>query len=254
MGGLALLAASFRKGGILGALGGAVGGALTGFEIAGPIGALIGGIIGLISGIWGKSTKKARLAIEAQIKQKSKDIEDAYNLFQMDWSTSRDQLEQLRAQGVDALRQAGVKDISRSRVGHVDQWVDKAEKEIDATQAERNRRGALVFGPPEFHRGGIVAPELALLSPGIPGARLYHSGGEVNANLLVGEGVLTRRGMRSVGGEAGLNRLNAGGAGGDTYNFNITAWDGKSVDEWLSAGGMDKIARAHRRGVHEGRY
>jgi len=57
---------------------------------------------------------------------------------------------------VDALKQAGVKDIDRSRVGHVDQWIDKAEKEIDATQAERNRRAAIAFGPAQFRVGGFV--------------------------------------------------------------------------------------------------
>jgi len=36
---------------------------------------------GFLSGIFGHSTKKARLAIEADIKQKSKVIEDSYIFF-----------------------------------------------------------------------------------------------------------------------------------------------------------------------------
>jgi len=139
-------------------------------------------------------------------------------------------------------------------VGHVDHWIDKAEKEIDATQAERNKRGAMVFGPPQFHRGGIVAPELAYLSPGIPGARMYHAGGEVNANLLVGEGVLTRRGMRNVGGEAGLGRLNNGGGGGEVH-IHINAIDARSFGELLKDGKIEReIKKFYLRGVNEGQW
>src|SRR6266850_2513948 len=177
-GGIALLLANWRGGGILHGLGGALGGAMLGTAIFPGIGTIIGAIAGFISGIFGKSTKKARLAIQHQIEQQAKTIEDAYNLFQMDWLTSRDQLEQLRTQGVEALRKAGVKDISRSRTGHVDYPIDLVEKRIDATQAERNKREAMVFGPPQFRRGGYVGPGLGSPMPSwFAGTAMHFAGG-----------------------------------------------------------------------------
>jgi hypothetical protein len=110
-------------------------------------------------------------------------------------------------------------------VGHVDHWIDKAEKEIDATQAERNARNAVTFGAPQFHEGGLVRGGPSA----IYGRPQLHYGGEVNANLLIGEGVLNRRAMSMIG-EAGLNRLNAGGGGSEIhYHIQVSALDGKSV-------------------------
>jgi len=254
--GIGLLASNFMGGGILHGLGGAAGGALLGFSIGGPIGALIGAIAGFLSGVFRHSTRKARLAIEADIKRKAAAIEDAYNLFQMDWPTSRDQLEQLRQAGVDALKQAGVKDINRSRKGHVDQWIDKAEKEIDLTQAERNRRAALVFGPPEFRHGGFVGAGMGGAVPSWFAGTAMHfaGGGAVPAILHEGEYVMRPEAVSRIG-RGNLDHMNSGG-GGDTYvmNVNLSAWDGKNVEQWLNEGGMDKIVRAHRRGVANGRY
>jgi hypothetical protein len=253
MGGIALLMASFRRGGILGALGGAAGGALTGFAIGGPIGAIIGGIVGFIAGIWGKSTKKARLAIEASIKAQAKTIEDAYNLFQMDWPTSRSQLEALRTQGVDALKQAGVKDISRSRVGHVDQWIDKAEKEIDATQAERNRRGAMVFGPAQFRVGGLVGPSLGGPVPAWFAASAMHfaGGGAVPAILHEGEYVMRSEAVSRIG-PGNLSRMNSGAGGGGDTHVHVHTMDSQSFAEWLRGGGLKEILRETRRAQNEG--
>ena len=254
MGGIALLASNFMKGGIGHALGGALGGAMLGFEVFGPLGALIGGIAGFFSGLFQHSTRKARLAIEAQVKQQAQTIETAYDLYQVDWTGATSQLEQVRTQGVDALRQAGVKDISRSRVGHVDQWVDKAEKDINALQAERIRRGAIDFGPAQFHSGGVVTAQHAVLSPGIPGAVAYHYGGEVFANLQVGEGVLTRTGLRAAGGQEGLDRLNSGGGSDAHVHLTVNALDAKSFQEWLRAGGGREIKRWIALAISEGAW
>ena len=230
---------------------------MTGFAIAGPIGALIGGIAGFIAGIWGKSTKKARLAIEADIKQKSKIIEDSYNLFQTDYNGATTALEQLRQQGVDALKQAGVKDINRSRVGHVDQWVDKAEKEIDATQAERNRRAALAFGPAEFRVGGFVGPGSGGAIPSWFAGTAMHfaSGGAVPAILHSGEYVVRPEAVASFG-RGRLDSINSGGTGGDThFHVTINAIDAKSFDQFLGEGnGIGKIMKHIRRGSYEGRW
>jgi len=254
--GIGLLASNFMGGGILHALGGAAGGALTGFAIGGPIGALIGGIAGFISGLFSHSTKKARLAIEADVKAQSQKIEDAYDLYQTDWSSARDALEQVRAQGVDALRKAGVKDIKRSRVGHVDQWVDKAEKEIDAVQKERLIRGGLVFGPAQFRFGGFVGGELAGPAPaGFAGAMHFAMGGAVPAIVHAGEFVMREEAVRHIG-RSNLERANAGGEwGGDPgIHFHIDAIDKESFRTWLSKGGAAEIMRAIRAGHKEGAW
>jgi gas vesicle protein len=253
MAGLGLLAMSFRRGGVLGALGGAAGGALMGFLYGGPIGAIIGGIIGLIMGIAGKSTKKARLAIEADIKAKSQAVEDSYNLFQSDWTSSRTALEALRQQGVDALKQAGVKDIARSRVGHVDQWIDKAEKEIDRTQAERNRRAALTFGPPEFRVGGLVGPGFGAAPPAWFAAHAMHfsGGGAVPAILHEGEFVMRPEAVSRIG-PGKLASMNSGGGSGGDIHVTINAIDASSFKEFLSRKGGVEIIKFFAQARNEG--
>ena len=252
--GIGLLGMSFGKGGVMGGLGGAAGGALLGFSIGGPLGALVGGIAGLFAGLFQHSTRKARLAIEADIKSKAATIEDAYNLFQTDWTGSRDALEQLRQAGVDALKQAGVKDISRSRVGHVDQWIDKAEKEIDLTQAERNRRAALTFGPAQFRIGGFVGAGAGGPIPSWFAGTAMHfaTGGAVPAILHEGEYVMRPEAVSRYG-RARFDQMNSGSSGGDVH-IHLSAWDGKSVKEWLDADGAKKIVNAIRRGQHEGAW
>jgi gas vesicle protein len=250
--GIGLLASSIGRGGVLGALGGAAGGALIG-AMFGPVGALIGGIVGLFAGLFTHSTKKARLAIEADIKSKAATIEDSYNLFQSDWASSRDALEQLRQAGVDALKQAGVKDINRSRVGHVDQWIDKAEKEIDATQAERNRRLALTFGPPEFRVGGYVAAGMGGAVPSWFAGTAMHfaSGGAVPAILHEGEYVMRPEAVRTIG-RGNLDRMNAGGGGTIVINISVNTLDKSDFQRYLRDGGLKKIKREWLRADSEG--
>jgi len=252
--GIGLLSMSVGKGGVLGALGGAAGGALLGFSIGGPIGAIIGGIAGLIGGLLHHGTKKARLAIEEDIKRKAATIEDSYNLFQSDWTSSRDALEQLRQQGVDALKQAGVKDIARSRVGHVDQWIDKAEKEIDLTQAERNRRAALTFGPAQFRLGGFVGPNLGAPAPAwFAGTAMHFAyGGAVPAMLHEGEYVMRPEAVARWG-RGRLDRMNSGGGGGGDIVINGPLIHADKIDDaWLRNGGAQKIMVALRRARLEG--
>jgi len=251
--GIGLLSLSVGKGGVLGALGGAAGGALLGFSIRGPIGALIGGIAGLIGGLLHSSTKKARLEIEANIKSQAASIEDGYNLFQIDWVSSRSQLETLRQQGVDALKQAGVKDIDRSRVGHVDQWIDKAEKEIDVTQAERNRRAAIAFGPAQFRMGGLVG---AAAGGGIPDwfagtAMHFADGGAVPAILHEGEYVMRPEAVSWLG-RGNLDRMNSGGGGGVVININTL--DKRSFEDYMRAGGTDVVLKELVRAQNEGMW
>jgi hypothetical protein len=51
-----------------------------------------------------------------------------------------------------------------------------------------------------------------------------------------GEGVISRQGMKAIGGEQGLNKVNAGnaiGGGGDNYTVLINAVDSKSFNDML---------------------
>lgn len=69
--------------------------------------------------------------------------------------------------------------------------------------------------------------------------RKYHSGGEVDATLLEGEGVVNQKGMRSLGVD-NLNKLNRGegAGGGDTVNnYYIQAIDVKSFRDRLQEHG-----------------
>ncbi len=251
--GIGLLATNFRGGGILHGLGGALGGAALGFSIGGPIGALIGAIGGFLVGIFGHSTKKARLAIEADIKRKAATIEDSYNLFQSDWTTSRDALEQLRQQGVDALKQAGVKDINRSRVGHVDQWIDKAEKEIDLTQAERNRRAALTFGPAQFRVGGFVGAAAGGAVPSWFAGTAMHfaGGGAVPAILHEGEYVMRPEAVSRLG-RGNLDSMNSGGSGTVEVHMHFpSVYDPRGFEETLLKN-TSGLLRTIRRMKNEG--
>jgi hypothetical protein len=263
IGGMALLGSSFGKGGILNGLIGAAGGGLSTFAAlspllaAGPLGWIavgIGSLLGFLGGFFQHSTKKARLEIEANIKRQAATIEDAYNLYQIDWTSSRGQLEQLRQQGVDALKQAGVKDIDRSRVGHVDQWIDKAEKEIDLTQQERLRRGALVFGPPEFRVGGFVGAAAGGAIPSWFAGTAMHfaGGGAVPAILHEGEYVMRPEAVSRIG-RLNLDWMNSGGGGGDVH-IHINAIDKDSFREWLGRGGATEIVRSLRQGTSEGKW
>jgi hypothetical protein len=169
-------------------------------------------------------------------------------------SASRGQLEQLRQQGVDALKQAGVKDIDRSRVGHVDQWIDKAEKEIDLTQQERLRRGALVFGPPEFRVGGFVGAAAGGAIPSWFAGTAMHfaGGGAVPAILHEGEYVMRPEAVSRIG-RLNLDWMNSGGGGGDVH-IHINAIDKDSFREWLGRGGATEIVRSLRQGTSEGKW
>jgi hypothetical protein len=253
MAGIGLVAMNFGKGGVLAGLGGAAGGALMG-AMFGPLGAAIGALVGFFAGFFQHSTKKARLAIEAQIKAQSQKIEDAYNSFQMDFPTSHDQLEQLRTQGVDALKQAGVKDISRSRVGHVDHWIDKAEKEIGLTQAERDRRTAITFGPAQFRVGGLVGPSAGGPVPAWFAASAMHfaGGGAVPAFLHEGEYVMRPEAVSRIG-VGNLHHMNSGGGGGGDIIVNgPLVYADKVDDAWLRNGGAAQIVAALRRLQNEG--
>ena len=262
MGGMSLLGTNNRAlqglGGFL--TGGAIGSLVAMSSIGASLGALgaflgpIGAVVGLLAGLFlHGSTRKARLKIEADIKAQAQKIEDSYNAHQLDYDPAVSQLEQLRQQGVDALRQAGVKDISRSRVGHVDHWIDKAETEMKATEADRARRLAVAFGPAQFRVGGFVSPNLAQGYPALFGASAMHfaGGGAVPAILHAGEFVMRPEAVRQIG-RGNLEAMNAGGGGGGVH-IHLHALDGRTTAMWLRTGGDVEIAKALERTRNEGR-
>jgi hypothetical protein len=181
-------AGGFLLGGTLGSiLSSQVGLSLGAFgAFLGPIGAIAGLLLGLFG--LGGSTRKARLEIERQVKEQVAAVVDAFRFHKIDFLSARSQLEQIRQQGVDALRRAGVKDVQRARRGHVDQWVDKGIAEINRIEEQRQIRSQLAAGSlvPEFQTGGFV--------------RAVHSpGGRILAVLHDREAVLNAGARRLLG-------------------------------------------------------
>jgi hypothetical protein len=251
-GGLVGFGLGQQYGPVAGGLGGAGTGALTGFLAAGPvgaaIGAIVGGLVGLFSGLFGGGPSKHTLAdryINASILPAIQSDLFAYEGFQTDYASVMTDLEKIKSDSYNQMRSQFGKDATN------DEWnrfvvpaVQKAEDQINADQAERNRRGSLAFGPPQFATGGIFSTSAA--------------SGTGLAVLDNGERVMTPRATRMYGPQLAVMEASArsgGGVpvstgGGDTYL--IQAWDGDSVDRWLRNGGAQKISSAQRRRRIEG--
>jgi len=94
----------------------------------------------------------------------------------------------------------------------------------------------LGFGGGFAHTGGLLMSPLDNFGYG---RRKFHDGGEVNATLLKGEGVVNQKGMRSLGVD-NLNKLNRGedvAGGGVVNNYYIQAIDVKSFRDRLEQHG-----------------
>lgn len=105
----------------------------------------------------------------------------------------------------------------------------------------------LGFGGGLAHSGGYVMSPLDSFGYG---RRKFHSGGEVPATLLEGEGVVNRTGMRSLGVD-NLNKLNRGeqaGGGSVINNYYIQTIDERSFRERLQQHG-DIYTNASERGI-----
>src|SRR5260221_206369 len=251
-GGAGLLIKSLALGGgAKGALTGAAGGALIGSIIPGIgtlLGAGIGALIGLIGGLFGQHKgDKARIQVMEPLIAQIKVIRDSYDVFQTDYNTGVSELEALRAQSIASLKQIGGRQVTGNTSG-TNKLVDDAESYLKTTEAERARRAQLQFGPAQFHSGGFVDPSLAGVPSWWGGIRM-HIGGEVPAILETGEHVINRSTVNRVG-RGTLDRMNAGGSGGETHNhcYNITAVDAKSFADLLDRGGMVEIVTGLRRG------
>src|SRR6266404_4803717 len=258
MGGAGLLIKSLALGGgAKGALTGAAGGALIGSIIPGIgtlLGAGIGALIGLIGGLFGQHKgDKARIQVMEPLIAQIKVIRDSYDVFQTDYNTGVSELEALRAQSIASLKQIGGRQVTGNTSG-TNKLVDDAESYLKTTEAERARRAQLQFGPAQFHSGGFVDPSLAGVPPWWRGIRM-HVGGEVPAILEAGEHVINRSTVNRVG-RGALDRMNAGGGGGDTHNhyYSINAVDAKSFADLLDRGGMEEIVRGWRRGTNRGSW
>ncbi|HET7870978.1 MAG TPA: hypothetical protein VFL42_00590, partial [Terriglobales bacterium] len=158
----------FGVGTHFGPLGGALAGGGVGFGVGaliglagGPIGALIGGIVGAIAGLFGglfgsgKRKRQANAFANNTVLPAVQQIEDQYKNFSLDYTSSISQLEDLRKQAQDQLGKlkGEGRDVMKKVVGPA---IDHAEADINGFEAERQRRAALTFGPPEFHSGGLV--------------------------------------------------------------------------------------------------
>jgi hypothetical protein len=240
-GGLIGFGVGESHGGFLGSLAGAGSGALTGFLAAGPIGALIGGVVGLLGGIFGgifggnKRKKQANALADNTLLPDITQISTGFDGFQIDSSSAIQQLEQLRTDSqkqLSALQSQG-KDVFNKKV---DPAIDAAEAHIRSTQAERDRRSAQVFGPPQFDTGGVFRA----------------SGGRGTAILEDGETVIKPGPSRSN--KELLATINAGGKVRSTSHITlvVNAIDARSFDDWAKRGGAEMLQRALDRHATEG--
>ena len=108
--------------------------------------------------------------------------------------------------------------------------------------------GFLGFPGGIVHTGGLIYADNT--SYGMP-RRKYHTGGEVSATLLEGEGVLNRRAMSNLG-VNNLDKLNRGEATGGTVinNYYIQTIDERSFRERLQEHG-DIYSNASERGIKD---
>jgi hypothetical protein len=268
-GGTALLA----KGGIAGMLGagltgfgaGSIAGSLIGSlggitpilgaiaPFLGPIGAGIGLIAGLISLFTGGGKlKEQQSQVANQEELALSNLENAFGLHQIDYNSAIAQAEQIRqsfTQQQEQLQQGG-------SVGRVDPQVNRAEANIRGLEQVRQNAlaAAQTFGPAQFDRGGYVDPSLAGVAPGFRAAMHFAMGGAVPAIVHAGEYVLNAGAVSNIG-RGTLDRWNSGESGGTHIHLNISALDGKSVEELFMPGGeaFRGLTRNIRRAVFEGR-
>jgi hypothetical protein len=219
----------------------------TGNPIFGLISGAIGGLVGLFSGLFGGSPSKHSQAdkyINANILPVISQEVTNYEGFRTDFATSINDLEAMRQNSYATLKQQFGTDATNDEWGRlVVPAINTAEDRIRSDETERQRRGTLLFGPPQFAVGGIfTAP-----NPGGAGLAVLHDK----------ERVMTSAATRMYGSELAQMEANArsgvvASASQTTIVINLQAWDGKSVDSWLRNGGIAKIQNAARRRGLEG--
>jgi hypothetical protein len=245
-GGLTGFGVGMQYGKLPGALSGVGVGALTGFMVGGPIGALIGGIAGLLGGLFGGwfGGSKRRKQAEAFAQQQEQDIgkiEAAYKSFQLDYPSAMAQLEAIRTNAYDQLRQLkgeGKSVFSKT----LSPYIDKVEAEMLGFQSERDRRATLAFAPPQFATGGTV-------TAGFSGT---HGGVMVEAHA--GEEIINP--AASARNRSLLKAINSGeqpSSSGDGIQ-GVTITDGRTfVTAMMNAGLWTQIKGQAKRDKLEGR-
>lgn len=283
IGALAGGSALLGKGGILGMLGsgalgygaGAIGGpmlqsfAASGFlsgmfgagtatmldtigSFLGPIGAGIGLISGLIGLFTGKGKlKEEQTALLQQMELQLNNLQNAFNVHQLDYNSAISQAEQIRqsyTQQQESLQQGG-------SVGRVDPWVNATEQYINNLEQQRQNEvtSAASYGPAQFSEGGFVHPSLARMVPGFAPAMHFATGGAVPAIVHAGEYVLNAGAVTRMGVNR-LDEINSGGGAFHIANLNISAIEPRSFEDYLNGEGGRALGRALRRGLAEGRY
>src|SRR5574341_298107 len=265
--GLGLGIAGISSGNI--AMGG-IGGGLAGFGIgaalfgAGPIGAVIGAVVGIIGAIISRKRKSARAFRDAQriwfeAKKQIEDTVKAYKDHQLGFDDALKQLDEIRSETADALIQATAFDRNskwgkRYIKNRLDPAVTEAKETIRKIEAERQARGGVTFGPPQFHGGGFTGA----------------GAGEFTAKLLKGEFVVNpfataqhralleainasgRRAPASI--LSSTPRFHNGGfaqGGGDTF-ITINAVDAASFADFLrNRGGLRVLSQEQNRSLRE---
>lgn len=218
---------------------GGVGGAILGMSlIGGPIGLIAGGIVGglaaLFGGIFGSGRikKKTNAAIENEYKPVLKQIVDAYMVHQLEYQGAMGEIQQFSAQAQAELKQR-FGNIGKQKFGtRLMPLITQARADINRVEAERARRGAMEFGPPQFHSGGVDIRA---------GRR------EFAALLEEGESVISRRGTQANRGT--LNAIKngatvaAGNSGPTIYIDKLYAMDAQSFEKWAVSGGRPRVFR-----------
>jgi hypothetical protein len=211
--------------------------ALAGASL-GPVGLAIAGIIGLLGGLFGglfggsKRKKEANNYFSQQLDPAIKKIVGDYESFQLDYASASGQLTQLEQQAKDQLHKLkGEGDgVFKDKVMPA---ITAAEARIGKDEAERTRRAGLVFGPPQFHDGGLVSSTMSAYTtkPNELLALLKHGEFVVNPQA-------TSKNLNA------LQALNSGGKlpSGSDVHVHLHAWDAAGVDKWLRNGGAKLIA------------
>lgn len=208
-----------------------------------PVIGAIGAGIGLLIGSFGNSKRaRQRHELHEDLWRQIAQIEDQYKFFGIDYGSARGTLEQMRQEYIEQFAKL------KGKRDFVDPFIDRAVERMNIIEAERQRRAAMVFGPAQFERGGLVGPLWLPLH--------FAGGGEVPAILHRGEFVMRESAVQRHG-RAKLEAMNQGGAGGGPtiiVNNNVSAWDGRSVSQYYNNGGLRTLQRAILLAIQEGRW
>ncbi|ABF42421.1 hypothetical protein Acid345_3420 [Candidatus Koribacter versatilis Ellin345] len=220
-----------------GAIGGALGGIMTGFAIGGPVGAAVGGLIflgNIIAGLFGRNAKKRQAQeMGASYLKSIQDTRDQYMKHQMDFNSANSTLDSIANQAQGQMFQLG--GVGKSAYwNQVNPKIVQARTDIQSTEGERGRRGAIDYQAPEFHTGGYIGPEL--------------KSNELMIKAKTGEFVVNPQ--ATAMNRATLEAMNSGRApsptsrSGGTVHLIIQAIDVQSFRQWLRSGAAREIKDA----------